>query len=106
MSHPGRAVLSLVLLLGLASVARADLGDVDTALGEISFDEVRISPEGNRVAFVTRRNDLAHDRETFELWQVDGEAARPVSLLEAASCSLPTLVPRRPRPLVPCRHGP
>lgn len=88
MSRPGRAVLSFVLLLALAPVARADLGDVDTALGEISFDEVRISPEGSRVAFIIRRNDLARDREVFELWQIgNGDAARPVRLLEAASCS-------------------
>jgi hypothetical protein len=35
-----RAALAVALLLVLAPGARADLGDVDTALGEISFEEV------------------------------------------------------------------
>ena len=61
----GRAALALVLLLLLAPGARADLGSVDTALGEISFDEVQVSPDGGRVAFITRRNDFEHDREVY-----------------------------------------
>lgn len=84
-----RAVVTIVLLLSLAAGARADLGNVDTALGEISFDEVQISPDGSRLAFLTRRNDFEHDREVFSVWRLDlspvagREAARPVRLAEA-----------------------
>jgi dipeptidyl aminopeptidase/acylaminoacyl peptidase len=78
-----RATLSLVLLLSLAPAGRADLGDVDTALGEISFEEVQVSPDGGRLAFITRRNDLANDREVFAVWTLDlSGKSRPVRLVE------------------------
>ena len=58
-----RAILTIALLLSLAPAAHADLGDVETALGEVAFDEARVSPDGGRLAFITRRND--------ELWLLD-----------------------------------
>jgi len=66
-----RAALAAALLLFLTSGARADLGNVDTALGEISFEEVQVSPDGSRLAFITRRNDFEHDREESTLWRID-----------------------------------
>ncbi len=86
--HLARAVLALVLLLSVAPGARADLGDVDTSLGEISFDEMQVAPDGSRLAFITRRNDFAHDREVCAVWRLDlsrpegGAAARPVRLVD------------------------
>jgi dipeptidyl aminopeptidase/acylaminoacyl peptidase len=88
--HLLRAALAAVLLLSLAPDTRADLGDVDTSLGEVSFDEVQVSPDGRRLAFITRRNDFERDREAFTVWQIDlsGPARRdPVRLAEAGSCS-------------------
>jgi dipeptidyl aminopeptidase/acylaminoacyl peptidase len=82
--HCRRALLALALLLSLAPGARADLGDVETSLGEISFDEVQVSPDGSRLAFITRRNDFAQDREVCTLWQLElgTGAARPVRLAD------------------------
>ena len=83
-----RAALAVVLLLSLSPAAHADLGDVETALGEISFDEVQVSPDGARLAFITRQNDFEHDREAFAVWMLDltGAAgsgtARPVRLAD------------------------
>jgi len=78
-----RAALSIVLLLTLAPSARADLGDVDTALGETMFDEVQVSPDGTRLAFITRRNDFEHDREDFAVSLLDlSGSARPIRLAE------------------------
>ena len=76
-----RAALAAALLLTLASRARADLGDVDTSLGEISFEEVQVSPDGRRLAFISRRNDFERDREAFTLWMID--LARPAAQEEA-----------------------
>jgi len=91
--HLSRAAPALALLLALAPGARADLGDVDTSLGEISFSEVQISPDGSRLAFITRRNDFEHDREAFSLWRLDlsqaagSQAGRPVRLADAGTLS-------------------
>ncbi|HEY7213425.1 MAG TPA: prolyl oligopeptidase family serine peptidase [Thermoanaerobaculia bacterium] len=83
-----RAALALVFLLPLASSARADLGDVDTSLGEISFDEVQVAPDGSRLAFIARVNDFEHDREAFAVWTLDlSGPARPVRLVEAGTYS-------------------
>jgi len=51
--------------LAVSPGARADLGAVDTALGEISFEEVQVAPASGRLAFLSRRNDLEQDRQTF-----------------------------------------
>ena len=76
-----RAALAITLLLALAPGARANLGDVDTALREVAFDEVQISPDGNRLAFLTRGNDFQHDREVSALWMLDlSGPARPIRL--------------------------
>jgi dipeptidyl aminopeptidase/acylaminoacyl peptidase len=86
--HLVRAALALVLLLSLTPDARADLGDPDTWLGEISFAEVQVSPDGRRVAFLTRRNDFERDREVLTVWRLDlsssaeSGAARPIRLAE------------------------
>lgn len=90
--HLLRLALVIVLLLSFAPGARADLGDIDTSLGEISFDEVQVSPDGSRLAFITRRNDFERDREVLTLWRLDlsrpgGGEARPVRLVEEGSCS-------------------
>lgn len=82
-----------VLMLWLAAVpaTAVDLSDVETFLGETTFDEVQVSPDGSRLAFVTRRNDFAHDREELGVWMLDlaarEGAARPVELLTLGSCS-------------------
>jgi len=86
--HLSLAALALVLLFSLAPAARADLGDVDTSLGEVVFDDVQVSPDGSRLAFITRRNDFAQDREVCSVWRLDlsrpagSDAARPVRLVE------------------------
>jgi dipeptidyl aminopeptidase/acylaminoacyl peptidase len=86
-----RSVLVLVLYLAAVSPAAADLSDIKTFLGETSFDEVQVSPDGSRLAFVTRTNDFEHDREVFSLWRLDlggnGRAARPEKLLQLGGCS-------------------
>lgn len=80
--------MAVVLLLLLASGARADLGDVDTALGEIAFEEVQVSPVGSRLAFITRGNDFERDREAIAVWLLDlSESARPVRLAEDGTFS-------------------
>lgn len=83
-----RCILALVLLLTLTPGARADLGDIDTSLGEISFDEMQVAPDGGRLAFITRVNDFEHDREAFAVWTLDlSGAARPVRLADAGTFS-------------------
>jgi dipeptidyl aminopeptidase/acylaminoacyl peptidase len=86
-----RAALGLALGLVAVSAAAADLSSIETFLGETSFDEVQISPDGSRLAFVTRRNDFEHDREVFTLWKIDldenGRASRPALLAELGGCS-------------------
>ena len=80
------ALACFVLLPLLASGTHADLGDVDTALAEISFEEVQVSPDGSRLAFIARHNDFEKDREASEIWRLDltgsaaGEAARRVEV--------------------------
>jgi dipeptidyl aminopeptidase/acylaminoacyl peptidase len=76
-----RTALAVALLLSLAPAVHGDLGDVDTALGEVSFEEAQVSPDGGRLAFITRRNDLQDDREVSELWLLD--LARPEGSLPA-----------------------
>ncbi len=83
-----RAALTAALLFTLVSGARADLGDVETSLGEIVFDEVQVSPDGSRLAFITRRNDFEQDREVSTVWRIDlaagkaGKQTVPVRLTE------------------------
>ena len=79
-----------LFLLSLAWMpASADLSDVQTFLGQTSYDEVRISPDGSRLAFIARRNDFERDREVFTLWTLDlsPPGARPVRIAEPESCS-------------------
>ncbi len=83
-----RSTLIFVFLLVLAPGAQADLGDVDTSLGEISFDEVQVAPDGGRLAFITRVNDFEQDREAFAVWTLDlSPSARPVRLADAGTFS-------------------
>ncbi len=82
-------VLGVLFVLVAASVSAADLSDVQTFLGETAFDEVQVSPDGSRLAFVTRRNDFEHDREAFTLWMLDlsRPGGRPVRSAEPVGCS-------------------
>jgi dipeptidyl aminopeptidase/acylaminoacyl peptidase len=86
-----QSVLVVAFSMAAVSASAADLSNIETFLGETSFDEVQISPEGSRLAFVTRRNDFEHDREVFTVWRIDldgnGRGARPVQLAELGSCS-------------------
>jgi dipeptidyl aminopeptidase/acylaminoacyl peptidase len=86
-----RSVLVVTFCLAAVSAAAADLSDIETFLGETSFDEVQVSPDGSRLAFITRRNDFENDREVFTVWKLDlageGRAARPAKLAELESCS-------------------
>ncbi|MGH9442247.1 MAG: hypothetical protein ACRD16_08210, partial [Thermoanaerobaculia bacterium] len=66
-----RVMLALVLLcLAAVSASAADLGDIETFLGQKSFDEIQMSPDGSRVAFLLRENDFKNDREVFTLWSI------------------------------------
>jgi dipeptidyl aminopeptidase/acylaminoacyl peptidase len=83
---------ALLLLLGTAAAApAADLADVETFLGQVSFDEVRLSPDGSRLAFITHRDDSGRDREVYTLWSIGldagGRASAPVQLVEMESCT-------------------
>lgn len=85
-----RALLAVALLLALTPGLRAaGLGDVDTALSEVSFDEVQVAPDGTRLAYIARRNDLEQDREVFSLWVLDlsPKPAAPLHLADFAACS-------------------
>ena len=83
-----RAFLTILLLLTLTPLAGADLGDVETALDEIVFDEAQISPDGSRLAFITRRNDFAHNQEAFAVWTLDlSQPGKPVRLVEGDAYS-------------------
>ncbi len=85
-----RALLAAALFLALAPGLRAaGLGDVDTALSEVSFDEVQVAPDGGRLAYIARRNDFEHDREAFSLWVLDlaSKTMAPLHLADFAACS-------------------
>ncbi|MFL6235961.1 MAG: hypothetical protein ACJ76N_22710 [Thermoanaerobaculia bacterium] len=92
-SHP-RFLLSLwslvsLLSLALMPAAAADLSDVQTFLSQTSYDEVRISPDGTRLAFIARRNDFERDREVFTLWTIDlsRPGMKPVQIAAPENCS-------------------
>ena len=70
-----RSVLAVVLCLAASSASAADLADPQTFLGQTAYDEVRISPDGARLAFITRRNDFERDREVFALWLARSRAS-------------------------------
>ncbi|MFP5287399.1 MAG: prolyl oligopeptidase family serine peptidase, partial [Thermoanaerobaculia bacterium] len=69
-------------LLGLALlVPAAAFGDtIEEFLGETSYDEVRVSPDGRRVAFIARTNDFEGDREDAGVWlaELDKPEKEPV----------------------------
>lgn len=65
-----RPLLLLFLLLAPVPAAGADLADIKTFLSDTSYDEVKVSPDGNRLAFLARRNDFDADREETSLWLV------------------------------------
>jgi dipeptidyl aminopeptidase/acylaminoacyl peptidase len=65
-----RRLLVLALLLLPVPGAGVDLADIRTFLSDTSYDEVRVSPDGNRLAFLARRNDFEGDREEISLWLV------------------------------------
>lgn len=73
-------------LFGLAAAAPAQPGDpVEEFLGETAFDEVQVSPDGRRVAFLSRTNDFARDREEIAIWVADLErGGEPVRLTPEA----------------------
>lgn len=65
-----RILLALLFLLAPTPGLAADLADVRTFLSDTSYDEVRVSPDGGRLAFLARRNDFEADREEVSLWLV------------------------------------
>jgi dipeptidyl aminopeptidase/acylaminoacyl peptidase len=89
-AHSGFSLSLLSLLsLSLTPAFAADLSDVQTFLGQTAYDEVRLSPDGSRLAFIARRNDFDHDREVFTLWMLDlsRPGAQPVRIAEPESSS-------------------
>ena len=81
---------AVLVCLGALSASAADLSDIETFLGEKSFDEVQVSPDGSRLAFLLHENDFARDREVFTLWRIDlpgGRAGSPVRLAEIGRSS-------------------
>src|SRR6185295_4253753 len=88
-----RVAFAVLLLLMAVPAVAADLSDVQTFLGQTAYDEARISPDGARLAFITRRNDFEQDREETALWLIDlsrpagSETAQPVQLTETGSYS-------------------
>jgi len=82
---------AFLLCLGSLTASAADLSDIDTFLGEKSFDEIQVSPDGSRVVFILRENDFVHDREVFTLWRIDlardGRPGSPVRLAETGRSS-------------------
>jgi dipeptidyl aminopeptidase/acylaminoacyl peptidase len=88
-----RVAFAVLLLMTAVPAITADLSDVQTFLGQTAYDEARISPDGARLAFITRRNDFEQDREETSLWLIDlsrpaeSEAAQPVQLTETGNYS-------------------
>lgn len=85
-----RSILAVVLWLAATAAApAADLSDAQTFLGQTAFDEVQVSPDGSRLAFITRRNDFERDREAYALWLTNlaNPGANPVRLAEPGVCS-------------------
>ncbi len=85
-----RAALAAALFLVLSPALHpVGLADVDFALSEVSFEELQVAPDGGRLAFIARRNDLERDREVFSLWVLDlsGMDAAPRRLADLAACS-------------------
>jgi len=84
-----RSLLAVALCLAAVPAAAADLSDVQTFLGQTAFDELQVSPDGSRLAFITRRNDFEHDREEFAVWTAGlaRPGASPVLLAEPGPCS-------------------
>jgi dipeptidyl aminopeptidase/acylaminoacyl peptidase len=84
-----RSLLIFAFCLSTVSAAAADLAEVRIFLGQTAYDEARISPDGARLAFITRQNDFERDREVFGLWLADlaDRAAKPVRIAEPAGPS-------------------
>lgn len=76
-----------LLLLALVVPISAFGDAIEEFLGETYFDEVRVSPDGRRVAFIARTNDFARDREDVAVWLVD---------LERSGSSDPVRLTRQP----------
>jgi dipeptidyl aminopeptidase/acylaminoacyl peptidase len=84
-----RIAFAILLLSSFVPTVHADLAEVDAWLGEVSFDEVQISPDGSRIAFIVRKNDIERDREELSVWLLrleggtaSGPPVRLTSLLE------------------------
>jgi dipeptidyl aminopeptidase/acylaminoacyl peptidase len=84
-----RPILAVLLWLAAVPAPAADLSDAQTFLDQTAFDEAQVSPDGSRLAFITRRNDFERDREAFGLWMTDlsRPAAGPARLAEPEGCS-------------------
>lgn len=68
----GLTLLAFLLSTFLPSPAAADPGyPIDDWLAEVAFTAVRLSPDGTRLAFVTRRDDPVQDVEEHTLWWID-----------------------------------
>jgi dipeptidyl aminopeptidase/acylaminoacyl peptidase len=64
-------ILVLLSLLLPAAVAGQGGDPIREFLGETLYDEVRVSPDGRRVAFIARTNDFEADREDVAIWLAD-----------------------------------
>ncbi len=84
-------LLCVVLSASGLPAAAGSLSDIETFLGEKSFDEVQVSPDGSHLAFILRENDFKNDREVLTLWRIDffagGRTGSPVRLVETSRSS-------------------
>jgi dipeptidyl aminopeptidase/acylaminoacyl peptidase len=68
----------LFLLAPVPFAAFGQAGDpIRDFLGETFYTEIRLSPDGRRVAFVAYTNDFERDREDIGVWLADLERSAP-----------------------------